>query len=98
MAGLLLACLLKMPYGFYQFVRIAGFILFSWLAYIEYNEHKFFIAIMCACIAILLNPIFKIYFTRDLWNKIDLIIATALTVWIIIDLLNKFFKRAEVQS
>ena len=35
----------------------------------------------------LLNPVFKIYFTRNVWNDIDVIIAILLLVWVIIDVI-----------
>ena len=84
---LLVGCLYKMPYGYYQFIRIAGFIGFGVLAYYENKNGHALLMILCAGAAILLNPIFKIYLTRNIWNKIDLILALAIGVWVLTDLI-----------
>jgi hypothetical protein len=74
-----------MPYGYYQFFRIVGFIGFGVLAYNENRNRHLFLMILCFGVAILLNPILKIHFTRSIWNKIDLILAIALLIWIAIE-------------
>ncbi len=81
----LIGCLFNVPYGYFQFVRIASCIGFAYLAYKEFEEDKTITGILCIGCAILFNPIFKIYFKRELWNDIDLVIAIALGVWIIAD-------------
>ena len=83
---LLFGCLLNMPYGYFQFIRIVACIGFFWLAYQELENNKKIIGLVTICCGILFNPVFKIYFKRTLWNKIDVIIATSLIVWIIIDI------------
>ena len=84
---LLAGCLLKMPYGYFQFVRLAGFVLFGWLAYKENQEKRPILALLCILAAILLNPIVKIHFIRQLWNIIDAILAGLLIIWVIVDLI-----------
>jgi hypothetical protein len=84
LAVLLLVCLLKVPYGYFQFFKIAGFIGFAYLAYLEFKENKNLTAILCACCAILLNPIVKIHFTRKVWNQIDIALTIGLILWIIV--------------
>lgn len=88
-AILLIGCLLKMPYGYFQFIRIAGCIGFVYLAYTEFEKKNMVTGISCAGIAILLNPIFKIHFTRHLWNTIDVIIAILLIIWVGIDFIQE---------
>jgi hypothetical protein len=83
---LLIGCVAHMPYGYYQFIRIAGCAGFAYLAYIEFEENKVITGILCVAAAILLNPIFKIHFERKLWNEIDIVLAAALILWLIIDL------------
>ena len=85
LAALLLGCLFKVPYGYFQFIRIAGCIGFCYLAYEEYKSRKIITEVLCIACAILLNPVIKIHFSRPLWNTIDLIIAILLAVWIIFD-------------
>ena len=88
-AALLFGCLFKVPYGYFQFIRIAGFLGFSYLAYREFKEKREITGIFSVVCAILLNPIFKIYFTRRIWNNIDLFIAIALIIWTVLELLHK---------
>lgn len=91
LCALLLGCLLKMPYGYFQSVRLIGCALFCWLAYLEYEGKRIITTALCIGCALLLNPIFKVHFKRELWNNIDLILAIALLIWIIIDVINKKF-------
>lgn len=85
LAALLLGCLFDVPYGYFQIVRLVGCALFCWLAYLEYQEKKIITTALCIGCALLLNPIVKVYFKRDVWNNIDLVIAIALVVWMIIN-------------
>jgi len=89
MAILLLGCLLGVPYGYFQFVKIAGFIGFSYLAYEEFTNKRGTTGILSTICAILLNPFFKIYFNRGVWNTIDIVIAAGLIVWVIYDFVKK---------
>lgn len=83
-----LLCLLKMPYGFYGFVRLIAFVGFLYLAYVEFNNGIKILALPCVLIALLFNPIIKVYLKRGTWNNIDIIVASLLVVWIIFDLLK----------
>lgn len=78
-ATFLFGCLLKMPYGYFQFVRIATCIGFIWLA----NEYKAIPLALICCVGavILFNPIFKVHFSRILWNTMDAIVGGLLIVW-----------------
>lgn len=96
LAGILLGCLAKMPYGYFQFVKIAGCALFIWLAYLEYSVKRVLTTILCVGAALLFNPIIKIHFTRVIWNKIDFAIAIALIIWILIDLILYWANKNEI--
>ncbi len=84
-AALLIGCLFNVPYGYFQFIRIAGCIGFAYLAYNEFNYKRNITGILSVACAILLNPVYKIHFTRKLWNDIDLVIAILLLIWVIFD-------------
>lgn len=86
LAVLLLICWLKVPYGYFQFMRIAGCIAFIWLAYEEFNAKRSITGLFCIIGAILLNPIYKIHFDRFTWNVIDSALAGLLLIWVIMDL------------
>jgi len=82
-AALLIGCLFEVPYGYFQFIRIAGCIGFCYLAYKELEEKRSITGIFSVVCAILLNPVFKIHFTRKTWNNIDVVIALGLIIWTI---------------
>jgi len=84
LAILLFLCLLDMPYGFYQFVRIVALIGFAILAYQALHEGRQTEVIIYALLAILFQPIFKIALGRDLWNVVDVIVGASLIVSLVI--------------
>lgn len=88
---LLLGCLLKMPYGYYQYVRLITCFGFAWLTYTEYIKKRNYLAVICTLVAVLFNPVFKVHFERGIWNAIDIAIAVALIIWVVIDLLSLFY-------
>lgn len=80
LAILFFLCLAGMPYGYYQFVRFAGLIGFSILAY-QANEHgRQTEMVIYGALALLFQPFFKIALGRELWNIIDLIVGIGLIV------------------
>ncbi len=87
-AALLLGCLAKMPYGYYQFTKIAACLGFILLSTDKDNRENGIIVILVIGI-ILFQPIWKIHFTRQVWNIIDVIIAGGLIIWILIDIVFK---------
>lgn len=82
LACLLLLCLFKMPYGYYQLVRYLTFGVFAYLAYQEYkttNElsKAFWIYLLTA---ILFQPFIKIALGKTIWNIVDIIVAVGLNI------------------
>ena len=73
---LLLLCLLKMPYGYYQFIRLASLVIFCWLAYENYKDNRMIFVFIYFGLAILFQPLIKIALGRDIWNIVD--IATSI--------------------
>lgn len=69
---LLLACLLDMPYGYYQLTRFLSFIGFGVLAFKNYQKNQTWFIIWISS-ALLINPFFKIALGRDIWNIMDVI-------------------------
>ena len=81
---LLILCLLDLPYGYYQFVRIAATIGFAYLAFAEdksKNRKEFFVFI---ALAILFQPFIKIALGRFVWNIVDILVACGLILSILI--------------
>ncbi|WP_269224053.1 DUF6804 family protein [Flavobacterium sp. IMCC34518] len=75
---ILFLCVLEMPYVYFQFVRFAAFMGFSYLAY-QSNQHGKTNEIMLyGGLALLFQPFFKIALGRELWNFVDVIVAIGL--------------------
>jgi hypothetical protein len=81
---LLFLCLLDMPYGYYQFVRIAGLIGFILLAYNANQEGKESEMIIYGGLALLFQPFLKISLGREIWNIVDFIVGVGLIISIVI--------------
>lgn len=80
LAVLFFACLLKMPYGFYQFVRFAGLIGFTILAYQASQETEWQGIIIYDGLALLFQPFFKIALGRQMWNIVDVAVGLGLII------------------
>ncbi|QXP71262.1 hypothetical protein H0I29_04020 [Polaribacter sp. R2A056_3_33] len=78
LAVFLFLCLLKMPYGFYEFVRFLSLIGFGLLAYKAKEENKNSEMIIFTSLALLFQPFFKIALGRELWNIVDVIVGIGL--------------------
>ena len=75
----LAVCLFKMPYGYYQFVRYMGMVLFILFAYDERKKEDKTVMIVWLLCAVLLNPFIKIALGRTIWNVIDIILSLILS-------------------
>lgn len=81
--ALLVWALTNNPYWYYQMLRwiIAGSA--GYLAYIFYEEEEKKWMWVMVIIAILFNPIFPIYLSREIWTPIDIIAAVLFLVIIV---------------
>lgn len=75
LAIILLLCLFKMPYGYYEFVRFASMIGFAYLANSAYQKKINNEVFIFLSLAILFQPFEKFAFGRIIWNVIDIVIA-----------------------
>ncbi|MFA5158006.1 MAG: DUF6804 family protein [Patescibacteria group bacterium] len=69
-AGLSFWALADNPYGYYQFLRIAIFIvgiIFAYKAYANKQEISFW-ACVYGLSALIWNPIFPIYMSKEVWS------------------------------
>ena len=78
LAGLLFICLLDMPYGYYQFVRVAATLVFVILAIQNYNSKLNAMTLLYVLLAILFQPIEKIALGREIWNALDVLVGLGL--------------------
>jgi len=64
-----------MPYGYYQFIRLASTAGFIFLANESVdNKNRVWLYIYIS-LAILFQPIIKFSLGRDLWNIVDIVVA-----------------------
>jgi hypothetical protein len=73
-----------MPYGYYQFVRLAGLIGFAILANNSRQQGKQTEMIIYIGLALLFQPFIKLALGRTIWNVVDVIVGIGL----ILSLLN----------
>lgn len=66
LAILFFLCLINMPYGFYQFVRLCAVVGFSILAYHAYIKDKKIEVIVFIALGLLFQPFFKIALGSEL--------------------------------
>lgn len=82
LAVILFICVLDMPYGYYQFVRIAMTFGFSYLAYSanKLNRDNEFIPYIVA--VMVFQPFAIVHLNKTTWNVIDVIAGVALLLTI----------------
>ena len=80
LAALLLLCLAPMPYGYYQFIRLASMIAFAVMAYQYFEKKKEGLVIVFAALAILFQPLYEIALGRTMWNVVDVVVAMGLVI------------------
>ncbi len=80
LAILFFLCLADMPYGFYQFVRLAGLIGFAVLAYQANQQGRQTEMIIYSGLALLFQPFFKIALGRQMWHIVDVVVGIGLLI------------------
>ena len=80
LAVLLLLCLAPMPYGFYQLVRFVAMVIFAVFAYIYWNKESKPLAVTFGALALLFQPFQKIALGREMWNIVDVLVASGLII------------------
>ena len=79
---LLLICLFKMPYGYYEAIRFIGMLGFVLLAYFYYRKNKTVNSnvIIYLALALLFQPFIKVALGRTIWNIVDVVVSIGLMV------------------
>lgn len=67
-----------MPYGYYILIRYISAITFGIMAYDYYCQKQKKMYVIALCLALLFQPLLKIPLGRDVWNFVDIIVATFL--------------------
>jgi len=83
---LFILCLIKMPYGYYQFARFIGMLGFALLAYFDYQKSQTINSglIIYLALALLFQPFIKVALGRTIWNVVDVIVSLGLIISIFI--------------
>lgn len=82
LAIILFLCLLDMPYGYYQFVRIAMTFGLSYLAYSANNLNRDNEFIPYIVAVMVFQPFVIVHLNKTTWNVIDVIAGVALLLTI----------------
>jgi hypothetical protein len=77
---LMLICLFRLPYGYYQLIRYIALVGFAILAYNEYERKNVPMAIVYIGLVLLFQPIVKVPLGRQVWNIVDVVVAVGLGV------------------
>lgn len=85
LASLFFVSLADMPYGYYQFVRLAALAGFAILAFIAYQKESPVETLIYGGLALLFQPFFKIALGRDLWNIVDIVVGVGLVISIFVN-------------
>ena len=80
LAILFFMCLLDMPYGYYQFVRLAGLVGFAILAYQANQQGRQTEMLVYIGLALLFQPFLKVVLGRQLWNIVDVVVGIGLLI------------------
>lgn len=75
LAAMMAAAVLPLPYGYYQFLRLAAVIAAGWIAIYLWSQDRLAWAIPMAGVALLFNPVFRISLEREVWAPLNLIAA-----------------------
>ena len=73
-----------MPYGYYQFLKIAVTLASLYLAFRLHQEDQVFWMLAALAAAILFNPVIEIDLDEDAWKMVDIVAAAgfaSLVIW-----------------
>ncbi|MHB8853604.1 MAG: DUF6804 family protein [Ignavibacteriaceae bacterium] len=80
-----LLCLLRMPFSYYQLIRLLGLVGFIYFAYLDNKGKIKLTPLIFIVAAIIINPIIKIPFGRSVWQIIDIIFSVILLLSIFLE-------------
>lgn len=85
LAVFLLVCLFRMPYGYYEVVRVFAMVGFGAMAYDYFSSGKKDLGVVFATLAVLFQPFVKFYVSRPIWQVVDVVVAILLIVLFVWD-------------
>lgn len=88
-AVLLFTAIFELPYGYYEFLRIAIFIGMAFLLFAERESKPELQLILYAGIGILFNPFIPIHLERNIWFYLDISISVLLMLLVVREFIIK---------
>lgn len=79
-AGFLLLGAFPLPYGYYTLLRLIACAVFAWAAYISFENKETLLPWVFIVLALLFNPIIKVYLSKEIWAAIDICSAVLLLI------------------
>lgn len=81
-SAMLLLAILRMPYGFYQVLRLLVVSGCLTIAYTEFKKDGWNNWVSVAIVGfIMMNPIFPVRLSKELWHIIDILMAILIAVY-----------------
>ena len=71
----------ELPYSYFQFIRVAGMIVFALLSYDSYERRNIPFTIIFTISVLIIQPFLKVPLGRFYWNIVD-------TIWAVLILIN----------
>jgi len=71
---LLLIAIPELPYGYYTFLRIVITILSVYIIFVALGSDRVGWSWIFGGVAILFNPLFPVYLTKEIWVVIDIVV------------------------
>ena len=84
-AFFLLLAVLELPYGFYTFLRLVVCIYSVLVAVLAFKQDKGIWIIPLVLIALLFNPLIPVYFEKEIWIVLDIIVAVFFLIFSIVN-------------
>lgn len=78
--GFLLLGVLPLPYGYYTLLRLIACAVFAWAAYVSFENKEALLPWIFIILALLFNPLIKVYLSKDIWAVIDVCSAIFLLI------------------
>lgn len=73
LAGVCVAALTDLPYGYYQILRLAVTAYAAWIAIVSHSQQRVTWAWTFGFLALLYNPFIKITLDRDTWGLVNIV-------------------------
>ena len=69
--GFLLLGIFPLPYGYYTLLRLIACVVFTWAAYVTFGNKETLLPWAFIILALLFNPVIKVYLSKEIWAVID---------------------------